>query len=180
MIYRRLAIFVILLSLAAAGCGYTSRSVITERFHTIYVNPVINKIDITNDSYTAGKYRTYRPFIETEITQALIDKFLSDGNLKPTAEDTADLALRGELVEFRRDALRYDKNDDVVEYRLSLVLNLSLLGRRENKELWTEKNFTGTTTYFAVGSAAKTDDQAINEALSDLTRRVVERTIEDW
>lgn len=180
MIYRRLIIFISLFSLLAAGCGYTTRSVIADRFHTVYVNPVINKIDITDESYSANRYRTYSAFIETEITQALIDKFLSDGNLRPTSEDAADLVLKGELVEFRKDPLRYDKNDDVIEYRLNLVLNLTLLDRRQSKVLWTENHFTGTTTYFTSDSAVKTDDQAINEALADLARRVVERTIEDW
>lgn len=183
MICRRLTALAVFLVFVIAGCGYTRRSVITEKFSTIYVSPFINKIDITNESYTANRYRTYRPFVETEITQAVIDKFLSDGNLKPVSQDLADLILKGEFVEFRRDPLRYDKDDNVIEYRLNLAVKLSLWDRKENKLLWEENRFTGDTTYFTIASGAsgaKTDDQAINDALSDLARRVVERVVEDW
>jgi len=169
--------------IAGAGCGYTTRSAIRDKYATIYVRPFLNKVDITNESYTANKYRTYRPFIETEITQAVVDRFLSDGNLRPAIQDLADLVLRGEFLEFRRDPLRYDKDDEVIEYRLNLVVSLSLWDVKENRQVWEEKRFTGDTTYYTLESGvtgAKTDDQAINDALVDLARRVVERVVEDW
>lgn len=165
------------------GCGYTTRSVVTEKFNTIHVSPFINKIDITDESYAGNRYRTYRPFVETEITQAVLDRFLSDGSLRPTSEELADLVLKGEFLEFRRDPLRYDKDDNVIEYRINLVVKLSLWDKRENKLLWEENHFTGDRTYFTSSSgfsSALTDDEAITGALSDLARRVVERVVEDW
>ena len=45
---------------------------------------------------------------------------------------------------------------------------------------WTESNFVGETTYFTSGSLAKSENVAIQDALTDLARRIVERTIEDW
>jgi hypothetical protein len=176
-----LSTFYFLLStLFTGGCGYTTRSMISSQFHTIYVAPFENKIDITQEVYSANKYRVYRPLLETDITRTVVNKFLFDGNLKPAPEDSADLILKGELVEFRRDPLRYNDNDEVTEYRLNLVVNVSLLDRKESRLIWEEKGFTGNTTYFTTGQDAKTEDTAINDALDDLARRIVERTVEQW
>jgi outer membrane lipopolysaccharide assembly protein LptE/RlpB len=163
-----------------AGCGYTTRSMISDKYRTIYIAPFVNKIDIANEADVASKYVIYKPMIETDITRRVVEKYLADGNLKPVKQETADLVLRGEVVEFRRDPVRYTDNEDVEEYRLNLVVNLILFDRRENKPLWEEKNFTGYANYFLTGPTAKPENTAISEALADLARRVVERTVEQW
>ena len=169
-----------LLASVLSGCGYTTRSMISDKFLTIYVTPFINSIDITNEANAANKYRLYRPMIETEITRHVSNKYLFDGNLKSTREELADLVLKGEIVEFRKDPLRYLDNDEVNEYRINLVVNISLWDRKESKLIWQENRFTGDTTYFTAGSQAKSEDTAVNDALDDLARRIVERTVEQW
>ena len=168
------------LSWALGGCGYTTRSMIHDRFKTIHIAAFVNKIDITSDSDSANKYRIYRPGLETDVTKAVIDKFLSDGNVRPAKFESADLHMTGELVEFRRDPLRYDEDDNVIEYRLNLAVNLSLWDQKENKLLWEENNFTGDAAYYTSGTLAKSEDAAIHDALDDLARRIVERVVEQW
>lgn len=163
-----------------AGCGYTTRSMVGSKYRTIYITPFINKVNITTATDAANKYRLYRPMIETDITKSVINRFLFDGNLRPIKEETADLILKGDVVDFRRDPLRYDNNDNVSEYRINLVVNISLWDRVENKMLWEENNFIGDTTYFPTGNQAKTEDQAVRDALTDLSRRIVERSVEQW
>ncbi|PIP19634.1 MAG: hypothetical protein COT38_05470 [Candidatus Omnitrophica bacterium CG08_land_8_20_14_0_20_41_16] len=165
---------------AIMGCGYTTRSMISDKFLTIYVAPFINKIDITSEGNAANKYRLYRPMIETEITKYVTNRYLFDGNLKPTKEELTDLVLKGEVVEFRKSPLRYLDNDEVSEYRINLVVNISLWDKKENKLIWQENNFTGDTAYFITGSQAKSEDTAVTDALTDLARRIVERTVEQW
>lgn len=171
---------VVFLTFAMAGCGYTTRSLIESKFKTVYITPFVNKVDVTSENYTGNKYRIYRPMLETDVTRAVNNKFLFDGNLKPAEKDLADLVLKGELVEFRRDPLRYTDNNDVEEYRINIVVNLSLWDNRENKLIWQENNFTGDTTYFTTGQLAKPEDTAVSDAINDLARRIVERTVEQW
>lgn len=171
---------IVFLSALMAGCGYTTRSMISDKYSTIYVTPFENKIDVTQQAYAANKYRVYRPTLETDITRSVNNKFFTDGNLKPIQEELADLILKGELVEFRRDPLRYTESDEVEEYRINIVVNLILYDRKENTPAWQENQFTGDTTYFTTGSQAKSEDTAVNDALSDLARRIVERTVEQW
>lgn len=164
----------------SAGCGYTTRSMMRGGYRTISVGAFTNKIDITRAVDAAQNYRVYRPMLETDITKAVINKYLTDGNLKPVTSEEADLMLKGELVEFRRDALRYSSSNEVDEYRLNLVVNLELWDTAKNQLVWQENNFTGDKTYFVTGYQAISEDAAITEAIADLSRRIVERTVEQW
>jgi hypothetical protein len=180
------SIFVVLCLVSCAlclvSCGYTTRSMISAEFKTIYVVPFMNKIDITQETDVASKYRIYRPMLESDITKYVTNKYLFDGNLKPVKEGAADLILKGEVIEFRRDPLRYNDSDEVTEYRISLVVNINLWNRKEDKLVWEEKGFTGDTTYFALTTNPqyKSEASAITDALDDLARRIVERTVEQW
>ena len=172
---------VLMLGVMMAGCGYTTRSMISGKYRTIYVKPIGNKIDITNESDAENKYRLYRPHLETDITNAVVKKYLFDGNLKPVSSDSAHLSLKGELLAFRRDPLRYDDNDEVEEYRVVIQVNLTLWDNREDKLVWEENGFTGDTSYFTPGHLnSKSEATAINDAVTDLARRIVERTVEEW
>lgn len=173
------------LALSVAGCGYTTRSMISSQYRTIYITPFVNKIDITREFDVDRKYRLYRPHLESDLTRAVSEKYLFDGNLKPVDPDLADVTLKGELIEFRKDPLRYDNGDEVAEYRVSVVVGMSLWDNKKQETIWEEKSFTGDTTFFPTTSTLpnvvkKTDDQAINDAIADLARRIVERTVEQW
>ncbi len=176
---RRIATYLLLITFLA-GCGYTTRSMILNKYRTIYIPPFVNKVDITSETDVGSKYKIYRPLLETDITKAVVDKFLFDGNLKPTDSQTADLTLKGELTEFRKDPLRYDDNDDVLEYRVNIVTNLILWDNKEDKLVWEEKGFTGDASYIVSGTGATSETQAISDAIADLARRIVERAVEEW
>jgi len=155
------------------------------KYRTIYITPFLNKVDITQESYSENKYRIYRPLLETDITRKVINKYLFDGNLKPVKEELADLVLKGELVEYRKDPLSYDAdNTDVTEYRVNIYVNLSLWDKKENKLLWEENRFNGNYSFFtsfASGNVIKiSEDAAVTNAIEDLARRIVERTVEQW
>lgn len=163
-----------------AGCGYTTRSMIAARYQTVYVTPFVSAIELANERDSGNKYKVYKPGLETDISRSLTNKFLFDGNLKPVSKDTADVVLKGELVEFRRDPLRYTSGDEVEEYRLVLVVNISLWDRDQETLIWEEKNFTGDTSYFTQGAQAKSETAALQDAVADLSSRIVARVVEEW
>jgi hypothetical protein len=167
-----------------AGCGYSTRSIISNKYKTICIIPFVNKIDITNQLDTASKYKVYKPLLDTDITKEVSSRFLKDGNLKIAPKESADLILKGEVVDFVRDPLRYTDDNDVQEYRLNIRVNISLWNNRDNKLIWEENNFTGEATYFTsyypVASQRISESTAINNAILDLARRIVDRTIEEW
>ncbi len=169
-----------LLSAAVCGCGYTTRSLISGKYKTIFIQPFTNKIELTLESNSNSRYKVYRPLLEVDLTRAVVNKFLIDGNLKPVALDSADLTLKAELVEFRRDPLKYTSIDDVQEYRINIVINMGLWDNKNDKLVWQENNFTGDSSYFVTGAQAKSEDTAVQDAIKDLSRRIVERAVEQW
>lgn len=166
--------------IAVSGCGYTTRSLLPPNFKSIYVANFVNMTRIAEEQTDERMYRGYRPGLERDITKAVIDRFLFDGNLKVKNDTSADLVMKGELVDFKKEALRYDANNNVEEYRILLVVNLEIKDVKGDKLAWEEKGFVGETTYRTSGSLAKSEAAAISDAANDLARRIVERTIEAW
>ena len=114
-----------------------------------------------------------------ELTNAIINRYIFDGTLKVASPDKADAVLEANLVDYRRDALRYSEGDDVQEYRLSIVLDARLYQKADGTTLWS-KRITGDTTFFLSGSRAISEDQATTKVVEDAARRVIEATIEYW
>ena len=158
------------------SCGYSTRSLLPSGIKTIHIAPFKNRITYTNEKTP----ETYIPLLEVKIRNAIADRFLFDGNLKVQQSEQADLILKGELLSYRRDALRYTDNQDVQEYRISVEVSLKMWDQKRNELFWEEPSFIGDTTYFVSGPSAKSETVALEDALKDLARRVVERTIEDW
>ena len=120
------------------------------------------------------------PQLETNVRTAIIDRFLFDGNLHIADPDKADLVLSGDLISIAQDDLRQDVNQNVQEYRIRIIVSLTLTDAATGKVLWKEPSFAGETTYFLTGTQANTQSAAIDAALTDLATRVVERTVENW
>ena len=178
MIFLRTVL--ILSLLFYSGCGYSTKSVHLTQTKNIYVSNFVNKIPITSEPSNENLYKTYTLKLEIDVTGAIINKFIADGNMRISKEKDADLVLKGDLVNFRRDVLRYTDTQDVQEYRLSIIINMQLVDNKTNNVIWTENNFVGDSAYFLTGPLAKSEQDALNEAIADLATRVVERTIEAW
>lgn len=158
------------------SCGYTTKSTLPQSIKTIRVEPFKNSIN-----YTTGTGRNiYFPLLEVKARNAVINRFLLDGNLKIVEPHEADLILKGELKRYERSGLRYTDDDDVQEYRVHITVSFDLIDTRSGEISWAEPNFVGEATYFVTGPSAKSEESAVEAAIVDLARRIVERTIEDW
>ncbi|MFT5169820.1 MAG: hypothetical protein ACI9F2_000465 [Lysobacterales bacterium] len=169
-------LLLILLIVSVSSCGYTTKSALPGHLNTVYVEAFENKISYTS---SVGRRNLYFPLLEVDVRDAVIDRYLFDGNLKITEEDNADLILQGILQSYSRTELRKDDNDDVEEYRIYVTMKLQLIDTKYQSVMWSQ-NITGETTYFVTGASASTEESAVEEAIEDLARRIVEKTIENW
>lgn len=158
-----------------AGCGYSTGSLLPSKYRTINIEPFKNKV-----SFAQSHRSTYVPLLEVKVRDAVANRFLFDGHLRIGDAQTADLILKGELVGLERQELRITENEDVQEFRVNIIMDLTLWDPVDQKEVWHEPSFAGEATYFVSGPLAKSESAAIAEALDDLARRIVERTLEDW
>ena len=176
----RLCLLTSVVCLLFAGCGYTTRPGLPSNFRTVYIAPFSNKIDLTQIQTGYQNFPIYRPAMEADVTKNVINRFQFTGLLRPASKDKADTRLEGELVEFRRDALRYSASQNVEEWRLSIVVNVRFYDQAANTLVWEESRLTGDATFFTIGANAKSETSALDLALEDVARRVVERTVESW
>ena len=174
---KRAILSILLLSIALTGCGYTTSSALPNNLQTIHVEKFVNEISYASD---AGRRNLYFPLLEIDVHNAIIDRYLFDGNLRIADKGLADLVLKGTLTNYSRRALRLDDNDDVEEYRVYINVQLELWDMQRNELMWRQSNLSGEATYFLTGPAASTEESAVAEAVEDLARRIVERTIENW
>ena len=166
----------VLLLLFCAGCGYTTGSLLPSNYHTLYVEPFNNKVSYVSET-TRG---TYIPLLETKVHGAVVNRFQFDGHLKIKDSDAADLVLKGDLTGFERDELRLTDAQNVQEYRVRIIMSLTMVDTASGETWWSEPSFAGEATYFTTGPQARSESAALDDALLDLSRRVVERTIENW
>ncbi len=177
---NKILVVVAVLAIAVCGCGYTTKSLLPASYKTIHVGNFSNSIKITAEQSNERMYRGYRPGMEIKITKAVIDKYLMDGNLRIASPENADLILSAELIDFNRGGILYDTNDNVQEYRILLVVSMELTEAKTGKIVWREPGFAGETTYRTSGSLEMSENAAIDAAITDLAKRIVERTIEAW
>lgn len=166
----------LLLTLILGGCGYTTGSLLPSNYKTINIEPFKNKIGYVSE----GRRELYIPLLENKVRDSIIVRFQNDGHLKVARSGQSDLLLKGDLVRFEREELRIDDNDQVSEYRVRITVNIVLMDPNNDREMWSEGSFAGEATYYLSGPQAKSESQAVEDALVDLSRRVVERTLEDW
>lgn len=171
---RSLLALTLIIAACLSACGYSTRSSLPAHIKTIAVTPFVNKID-----FQSGKPNVYVPLLEVKAHDEVINQFLFDGNLRIAEEEDADLVLKGELIGYDRSALRYTANNDVQEYRITITVRLKMLDSH-GEVMWEEPSFSGEDTYFLTGPNATSEAGAIEDAVKDLAKRIVERTVEDW
>jgi len=176
---QKLIVFLFLVALP--GCaGYTSQTNLPEHIQTIHVMKVQNTIDISAEVSNKKAFQTYRPGLEVELRNALIERFIVDGHLKIDSEAKADSLLTAKLLSFDRDPVRYNRDDSIQEFRIHVTASASLMDQTSGEILWETASISGEGSYFLSGDEAVSEDEAVQESLDDLVRHIVEAVLEVW
>ena len=86
---------------------------------------------------------TDQPYVDIEITRAVVHEFLVDGRLEVVNLDSADLALHGRVTAYEETALSYTADSYVQQYRVHLVVDVRLEDRRAKTIIWKERGVEG-------------------------------------
>ncbi|MDP8258536.1 MAG: LptE family protein [Candidatus Aadella gelida] len=162
------------------GCGYTTGTLLPPELDSIHVENLTNSVDITQEVSDRRSSYSYRPGLEIDITRAVIDEFIFDGNLTVKNADKSALTLKGALKDFRQYPLSYDGGDNVEEFRIELLVDIKLVNDLTGETMWKEKGFMGQSNYTISGPNSQTESAALNSAVKDIAQRIVERTVEAW
>jgi hypothetical protein len=172
--------------LLVSSCGYrfTPRGgLVPENAKTLAVPVFLNN--------------TNEPYVDVELTKAVVDEFLTDGRLKIANLDDADLVLRGKVVKFTLTPAAYaapvtNAVDSYVQtYNISFSVDLILEDLKTQKVLLQEKglnaNFiasypvtlsTSATTGITTTKLAK--EAALLKACKDIASTIRSRVLEGF
>ena len=91
----------------ASGCGYTTGSLLSEEYQTIYVAPFQN---------VSREYDLQAP-----LTTATSRKFTTDTRLRVVSRDEADLLLEGVITGYNLRGLTYDEDDNITQFLMAIT-----------------------------------------------------------
>jgi hypothetical protein len=164
----------ILLGLSAVGlcllqaCAYTfNPSAIPSHIKTLEIPVVENQ--------------TLEVALSEELTNSLIDRFVSDNTLKVVQGD-ADAVLEGSITGYENRVFGFGSDQRAGEYIVIMTVNMTLRDRVKGKEIWSEEQVRGTASY-AVGGGPEvvaTEEAARVLAVKQIVDFALSRTVEGW
>lgn len=159
------------LGLLAYGCGYTtSTGLLPSHLKTIAI-PVFEN---ATTEYT----------LEQEITDAVIQRFVSDNHLKVVDERSADAVLHGKITTYRNSVFGIATDQALAqEYRVTISVEVSFKDRVKNREIWSEANLLRTANYYVQdvpGQTAKTELDGRKDAVTKIADEILSRSVESW
>jgi hypothetical protein len=168
-------IILAMLLMAISSCGYRlsgKGSLVPEGTRTIAVPAFINS--------------TNEPYVDLEVTKAVVDEFIADGRLRIVDVEVADLALRGMVVNYEVTALSFTADSFAQQYKVRIVVNVSLEDLRAKKTLWKEAGIEAVfiSDYkVSIGDITATKiakESAIQKASQDIAWTLRSRVLEGF
>jgi outer membrane lipopolysaccharide assembly protein LptE/RlpB len=152
----------VLAALLSGGCGYTVRGTLPSHINTVAV-PIF-------------KNRTPEPAIEGFITRAVVEAFSTNGRLKVVSSDQADAVLDGEITSYSVSSIAFDKDANVRQYRLVLVVNLRMRDVRRGGVLFQQNDVREQADFRVQNVVSQTisrEETALRAAAVDIGRSIV-------
>ncbi len=165
----------LVLVLFVSSCGYHisgTGGIVPEGVKTISVPVFFNA--------------TNEPYVDVEVTQAVVEEFMTDGRLKVVGLEEAEIALRGKIVKYEAIPLSYNPQSYVQQYRVRLVVDAKLEDLRTKKILWQEKgiesNFIAeyAVTIGDIRSTKIAKDAGLKKASQDIAWTLRSRVLEGF
>ena len=126
--------------------------------------------------------KTMEPIVEEELTPAVIKGFLKDSRIEVVERLQADLVLQGSIISYKESPLSFDKYQNVLEYRISVITHLKLLQQSTNSILW-ERDLTTNAEYMVNSDVMSTRAAkllAIKEIAQNLSEEAADRVLYGW
>ncbi len=159
-----------LLSACSEVSGYRGPSTIT-------IPPNVQKIGVR-----PFRNRTQFFGLEDKLRLRVEEEFIRDGRLPfVNREAEADGVVDGEIVNYIRQVVTYDANNQPQEFRLWVIMNVRFIQRADNVLLWEEPRLEQEYRYFVETSPGGRTEEEAREVIWDFfARDIVKRTIEGF
>jgi len=159
-----------LLAAGTAGCAYTtSTAMLAAHLKTV--------------SIPAFENATSEYEIERTITDAVIERFVTDNHLRVVDERSADLVIRGRVVSYKNAVFGFNNAANAQEYRVTIAVAVVARDQVKNRELWRLDDLVRSANYYVVdvpGAEASNELGGRAAAIRKIADEVLARTVESW
>jgi hypothetical protein len=120
--------------------------------------------------------------LQTLVTNAVIQRFNSDGTLEVNQTGDADSELDLTIDNVQRSAIASSTSNILVtaEYQITIEARATYVNRRLGRKIFENVTITGTTTYFTQSDILEGERQALPLAAQDLANNAVKQVTEGW
>ena len=124
---------------------------------------------------------TQQPAVESVITAAVVNAFVTSGRLKVVSVKEADAILEGNIISYNLDSIAYNPQINVTEYRLRVRVNILFRDVRQNTTLYKHDGLEQWADFRVQGQVSETlarEDVAARQAAVDIGRRIVASAVD--
>ncbi len=164
----RWAGWLLILAMTGVGCGYYSTTSRTAK-------------GIKSIAVPFFENRTPEPNLEISVTERIIDNLLADNTLRVVDESQADALLEGTIVTFQNIPFSFNRELNAEEYHVTITVEATLFSRALNEPIWDKQIIKGDGSYFLDETVnGITFEDALEEAVKEITERILNLTVQDW
>jgi hypothetical protein len=129
-----------------------------------------------------AKNVSLEPDLQVIVTDAIIQRFNSDGTLEVNPNANADSELDITISDVSRSAVASSTNNILVtaEYQLTITAKATYTNRRLGRKIFENVSVTGNTTFFTQSDLQEGERQALPLAAADLATNAVKLVTEGW
>ncbi len=118
--------------------------------------------------------------IRENLTDAIIERLVTDGRLKVASKETADSILSGQVVDYRHQAYTYDKSENVQEYIVRIYVDVTYEDAKKRKTIWQEERVEGWGTYDVQAESPEDEETGRQRAIAKLAEDIVNKAVAGW
>ncbi len=166
--------FITCLILVVAGCG-------------VYSFSSGGKSSIKTIAITQFENKTIESGLSGRMTDLVVDAFIANGSMKVVSESGAEAILVGVLTSYQRNPYTFDESDNVSQYVVKLVFDVTLKKGDVEENIWSEtfysEGYYSTDVALTEDSEVKvatTEEEAQAQAVEKLVQDIINRTTKSW
>lgn len=120
--------------------------------------------------------RTSEPQLESLLSNNVSEVFARNGNISQVeTQQQAEAVLEGVVSSYSSRAVSYDKNDDISEYRSTIVIDVALRQVSDGRLLW-QGSVAWSDEYPATDDKAEQEDRE-RDAIENISLRIAEELL---
>jgi hypothetical protein len=124
---------------------------------------------------------TQQPAVESVITAAVVNAFVTSGRLKVVSVKEADSILEGNIISYNLDSIAFNADSNVTVYRLRVRVNILFRDVRQGTTLYKQDGLEQWADFRVQGQVSDTlarEDQAARQASIEIGRRIVASSVD--